>query len=181
MRRIIVLLSVAALALVACGDDDTSIVSDDTSTTVDVGDTSTTADGGDDTSTTEAETTTTTEPRPDYTGGFEVDYDTGNVDIAAYEPFLSEHGAPAGGPEGAALELLGDIDSDANVSSIAADGGRTLVTVEFEDLGDDSVAAERYEIVFVGDGDEIFIESGSWASRCHEGRGHQDYQVALCI
>lgn len=175
MRRMIVLLSVLVLALVACGDDDTSIVSDGTSTTTTEG----TDTSGDETTTTE--TTPTTSPRPAYTGGFEVDHETGNVTIDAYGEFLAEHGLPEGGVEAAALELLADIDAEASVSQIAADGGRTLVTVEYADLGDDSVAAERYEIVFVGDGDDVFVESGSWASRCHEGRGHQDFQVAHCL
>lgn len=186
MRRMIALLSVLILALVACGDDDTTLVSDDTGTTLD--ESSTTDDndsdddnGNDDTTTTEAETTTTTEPRPAYTGGFEVDYETGNVTIDTYAAFLEEHGAPEGGAEAAAVELLSDIDAEPSVSSLAADGGRTLVTVEYDDLADDSVAAERYEIVFVGDGDDMFIESGSWASRCQEGRGHQDYAVDLCL
>lgn len=183
MRRMMVLLTALALLIAACGDDDGTVVAGDSSTTSSA---DTSGTDQDETTTTEAETTTTTEPRAAYTDGFEVDHETGNVNIDAYAAFLGEHGAPEGGAEEAALELLtgGDSSPDVTpqVSSIAADGGRTVVTVEFEDLGDDSVAAERYEIVFVGgDGEDLIIESGSWASRCQEGRGHQDYEVALCV
>jgi hypothetical protein len=175
--RPIVLVFAMLLAVAACGDDDTSIIASD--------DTSTTEAPADDPTTTSTDTTTTTTepPRAAYTAGFEVDYDTGNVDISAYDAFLAEHGAPPGGAEGAALEFLGEVYGEVApaVSSIPADGGRIVVTVEYTDLPDDSVEAERFEIVFVGDTDDLFVESGSWASRCQAGRGHQDFQVALCV
>jgi hypothetical protein len=189
MRRLLVPLAVLALLLAACGDDDTTTVTDTTTTTTsepaapvgedpDDGDD---LDEGDDAIDPDAD-------RPEYTGAFEVDYDTGEVDVAEYAAFLAEHGAPSGGPEAAALEMLGatyaesiEMGTELDVSSEAADGGRTVVTVTYENLPDDSVAAERYELVFVGDGGDTFLESGSWASRCQPGRGHQEFSLGLCL
>lgn len=189
IRRLTVLFGVLGLLVAACGDDDTDVAVDDPTTTE--------APESDETTTTEApdpdETTTTEAPapdadRPDYTGGFEVDYDSGDVDVSSYAEFLAEHGAPSTGPEGAALEMLGDryaesldMGTDEQVESTLADGGRTVVTVIYDGLPDDSVAAERYELVFIGEGDEMIIESGSWASRCQPDRGHQDWAIGTCL
>lgn len=191
MRRLIAILGILVLSLAACGnDDDPSIIdSGDTSSTAgdDIDDTDPGDDtddtGSDDTDSDDDTTTTTTEPeRVAYEGGYEVDTSTGIVDISAYEAFLAEHGSPPGGPQAAAVEMIGpSYEIEPGVSSMLADGGRTVVTLEFTDLADDSVEAERYEVVFVGDEDDLIIESASWASRCQEGRGHQEYQAALCL
>ena len=188
-RRLIVLFGVLGLLVAACGDDDTEVAVEDPPPTE-------AADLDDEPGDEPAEdptTTTTTEPdpdvdRPDYTDGYEVDYESGDVDISAYGEFLAEHGAPAAGAEAAALELLGDsyaesldMGTEERVSSVLADGGRTVVTVIYDGLPDDSVAAERYELVFIGEGDEMIIESGSWASRCQPDRGHQDWDTGLCL
>lgn len=171
MRRLLTVLAALALLLAACGDDDGAVtVGDEPATS-----TSTTA------STT---TTTTTEPepeRPAYTGGYELDPETGEVDVSAYQAFLAEHGAPEGGAEAAALELLGGaFEVGPTVTSEPADGGRTVVVVLAEGLADDSVEAERFELVFVADGDALILESGSWASRCQPGRGHDDFATGRC-
>ena len=198
MRRrvlsVLSVLSVPLLLLAGCGDDDdTAVGVDDTITTeapesqpgdepddTELGDDS---DQGDDRVDPDAD-------RARYTGGYTVDFDTGIVDVSAYAAFLAEHGPPSTGAEGAALELLdnpyveepdGEGQPDPDVSSIPADGGRTVVTVVYEGLMDDSVAAERFELVFVGEADQMRLESGSWASRCQQGRGHQDFSIGFCV
>ena len=180
MRRSIALLAVLTLSLVACGDDEPTIVADDTTTT---------ADEVEDTTTTEADETTTTStapPRVEFTGTYDFDPETGEVDISEYVAYLAEYGPPEGGPEDAALEFLGDPYANeesvtTDVTAEPADGGRTVVIVTYEGLPDDSVAAVRFELVFVGDADDMIFESGSWASRCQEGRGHQEFSTGLCV
>jgi hypothetical protein len=184
MRRLLALLGALALLLTACGDDDAAIgVGDDPTTTTtsepapigedpDDGD----LDEGDDAIDPDAD-------RPSYTGGFDFDPETGEVDVAAYQAFLAEHGGPAAGPEAAAVEMLAGAYSEVEpqISSEPADGGRTVVTVLYQDLPDDSVEAHRFELVFIGDGDELILESGSWAGRCQPGRGHQEFSTGLCV
>ena len=168
-RRLIALLGVLALTFTACGnDDETDVAVEDATTTTEEVDVD--AD------------------RPDYLGGYDVDFETGAVDIAAYAAFLDEHGGPADGPEAAALELLGDtyaesldMGTEEQVSSVMADGGRTVVTVIYDGLPDDSVTAVRYEFVFIGGGADLIVESASWASRCQPNRGHQDWDTGLCL
>jgi hypothetical protein len=183
-RRLMALLAVAALGLAACGDDDTDVAVDDPTTTT----TEPAADPDDDGTDAGDGVVDPDADRPDYTGGYTVDYDTGEVDVSAYADFLAEHGAPAAGLEAAGRELIEpshqeslSMGADLEVSSAPADGGRTVVTVVVDGLPDDSIAAERFELVFVGDGDDVLIESGSWAQRCWPGRGHQDWDVELCL
>ncbi len=179
MRRVWVLLAVVGLVLVGCGNDDTEVSSDPPEET----------SPGDDTTETEpADTgaTETTEPeieRPTFAGSHDVDHETGNVDVSEYASFLAEHGPPAGGgPVEASLEMLSSMGDETppQVSESAAEGGRSVVTVTFDNLLDDSVAAIRYELVFVSDGG-LILESGSWASRCQPNRGHQEFDTGLCI
>ncbi|MGY6500342.1 MAG: hypothetical protein ACXIVQ_05505 [Acidimicrobiales bacterium] len=194
MHRSFVALAMAlVLVLAACGDDDVDAASDEpaeeTTTTTAV------VDGEvDDTDEPEPTTTSTTtapvDDRPAFEGGYEVDYETGEVDVSAYAAFLAEHGGPSGGAYDAALEMLADQYSEEEgdeaqdppaISSFLADGGREVVSVTFDGLLDDSVAAVRFELVFIGDGEDLIIESASWASRCQPGRGHQEFSTGLCV
>ena len=59
--------------------------------------------------------------------------------------------------------------------------GETSVTVLLTRLGDDSVAARRYRIVFaVGDDGLVRLVSGEWSQRCHPGRGHRRFAPRSC-
>lgn len=189
-RRLIALLAVTALGLAACGDDDADadVAVDDPTTTT----TTTEADvAGDPDEDGTEDGDGVVDPdidRPDYTGGFTVTHETGEVDVSAYADFVAEHGAPAAGLEAAGREMIEpsyeeslDMGADLDVSSAPADGGRTVVTVVVDGLPDDSIAAERFELVFIGGGDDVVLESGSWAQRCQPGRGHQDWDVELCV
>ena len=55
-----------------------------------------------------------------------------------------------------------------------------LVTVALG-LDDDSVRVRQFELVFRRDGDLVQLVSGTWAIRCHEGRGHQELSLEPCI
>jgi hypothetical protein len=184
-RRLLVLAGTLALLLVACGDDDgTTIAADTTMTTETPADDPDDRVNGDDIDEGDDAVDPAVE-RPDWDGELSVDTDTGEVDIVAYAAFLADHGPPTGGgTEEAALELVdiyGDEYQARTVESLPADGGRTIVTVTFEGLMDDSVAAVRYELVFIGDSDDLILESGQWSNRCQPGRGHQEFDVALCV
>jgi len=49
-------------------------------------------------------------------------------------------------------------------------------------LLDDSVRSLRYRLELSRREDGTWtIESASWAQRCHEGRGHQDFSPELCL
>jgi hypothetical protein len=55
-------------------------------------------------------------------------------------------------------------------------------TLTLEGLFDDSVRAQRYELELSARDDGTWeIESATWAQRCHEGRGHQDFSSAPCL
>jgi hypothetical protein len=182
LRRFVVLLAAVTLILTACGDDDAEVdVGDEPTTTTSeapapIGEDPDDLDEGDDAIDPDAD-------RPAYTDGFEFDPETGEVDVTAYQAFLGEHGGPSGGPEAAAIEMLEGAytEVEPQVSSETADGGRTVVTVLYENLPDDSVEAHRFELVFIGDVDGLILESGSWAGRCQPGRGHQEFSTGLCI
>jgi hypothetical protein len=185
MRRTLALIAALFLVLAACGDDDGEVGTGDEPTTTttseppppigedpDEGD----MDEGDDAIDPDAD-------RPAYTDGVDFDPETGEVDVTAYQAFLAEHGGPSTGADTAAIEMLGPsyTEADLEMTTEPADGGRTVVIVVFDNLRDDSVAAHRFELVFVGDGDDLILESGSWASRCQPGRGHQEFSTGLCV
>lgn len=189
--RLLTLVGVVALAAAACGDDSTTITAEDpgsTSATVASTTTSTTTSspGGDPAGDGDEgdEGAAPVDARPDYEGGYDLDPESGEVDVTEYADFLADHGPPTGGgPVDAALELLGDAygEVEPDVSSRPADGGRTIVAVELGPLQDDSVSAVRFELVFIGgEAGDLVLESASWASRCQPDRGHQEFSTGLC-
>ena len=61
-------------------------------------------------------------------------------------------------------------------------GDSATATLLVDGLGDDSVRARRYELTFTRRADGTWrIESATWAQRCHEGRGHQDFSAEPCL
>ena len=61
-------------------------------------------------------------------------------------------------------------------------GDSATATLTLEGLMDDSVRAQRYELDLSRRADGTWkVESASWAQRCHEGRGHQDFSPELCL
>jgi hypothetical protein len=55
------------------------------------------------------------------------------------------------------------------------------VTVTLEGLLDDSIAAERFELALVRDGEVWKLDSATWAQRCAPGRGHEDFSTQPCV
>ena len=56
------------------------------------------------------------------------------------------------------------------------------VVLTLAGLLDDSVRAQRYKLELSRRDDGTWkIESASWAQRCQEGRGHQDFSPELCV
>jgi hypothetical protein len=61
-------------------------------------------------------------------------------------------------------------------------GDSATATLTLEGLMDDSVRAQRYELDLGRRDDGTWkVESASWAQRCHEGRGHQDFSPEPCL
>jgi hypothetical protein len=69
------------------------------------------------------------------------------------------------------------VDADAGPES----SGPATVTVTLDGLQDDSVAAERYVLKLSREGETWKLESGTWAQRCQQGRGHQAFTPEPCI
>lgn len=69
----------------------------------------------------------------------------------------------------------------------SAGSGETDVTITFESLEDDSVAATRYRFTFVDEGfvggtaGEHRLLHGLREFRCQPGRGHTDWGTDLCV
>lgn len=110
----------------------------------------------------------------------EVDVDTGTItfgampDLAAdwqYDPvaFADVLAGPV------AVNEVRTIDAEQRSES------EWLVTVVTSNFFDDSVFAVRWELTLSRDDAGRFsFESGTWANACQPGRGHQDFDDALC-
>jgi hypothetical protein len=55
------------------------------------------------------------------------------------------------------------------------------VTVTLEGLLDDSIAAERFQLGLVRDGEAWKLDTAAWAQRCAPGRGHEDFSAEPCV
>jgi len=61
-------------------------------------------------------------------------------------------------------------------------GDSASASLLIDGLGDDSVRARSYELTFTRRPDGTWrIDSATWAQRCHEGRGHQEFSTAPCL
>lgn len=69
------------------------------------------------------------------------------------------------------------VDADAGPEG----GGPATVTVTLVGLLDDSVAARRYVLQLRRDGETWTLDSATWAQRCQQGRGHQDFTPEPCL
>ena len=97
-------------------------------------------------------------------------------------------------PPAAALAIVGfDPRGDDPMEPVVIDrapsagSGEVDLTLTFEHVGDDSVAATRYRFTFV---DEAFVDgtpgvfrllTGVREFRCHQGRGQTDWGPQLCL
>jgi hypothetical protein len=63
----------------------------------------------------------------------------------------------------------------------SSSGDTASASLLIDGLGDDSVRARSYELTFTRRPDGTWrIDSATWAQRCHEGRGHQDFSPEPC-
>ena len=77
---------------------------------------------------------------------------------------------------------LREQESGSRSFNSTSSGDSATATLLVDGLGDDSVRARRYELTFTRRADGTWrIESATWAQRCHEGRGHQDFSPEPCL
>ena len=77
---------------------------------------------------------------------------------------------------------LGEQESGSRSFQGSSSGDTGSVSLLIDGLGDDSVRARRYELALTRREDGTWrIDSASWAQRCHEGRGHQDFSPEPCV
>jgi len=91
----------------------------------------------------------------------------------------------AGAPDTAAAELLGlngPFDGRPKIYLLhESEQDTAVVTATITNIGDDSVDAERYRVVFTHDRDGRYrFDSGKRTVRCRAGRGHGDFDVSTC-
>jgi hypothetical protein len=90
-------------------------------------------------------------------------------------------GATAG-PQRPVLGLNGPFDGRPEIYMLqGTEQDKAVVTATITNLGDDSVDAERYRVVFtLGRGSRYLFASGERTLKCQSGRGHQDFDVTTC-
>ena len=175
--------AVALLALVlvsgCAGDDETATetVTVTTATTVTVTETVTETASGTGTTTTAPPGTWTGLPQPLPAGG-ELPVDAFNAYAESVdEPWERDVRRTVD-------EYVGFEQGDAaNVAyQSASNGPSTNATLTLDGLFDDSVRSLRYDLVLSRRQDGTWqIDSASWAQRCQEGRGHQNFSSELCL
>ncbi|MER7007308.1 hypothetical protein ABT297_30295 [Dactylosporangium sp. NPDC000555] len=116
----------------------------------------------------------------------QVDHDSGTLAAPGFNA-LVDSAAPgwASAPDTTAAELLAlnnGFDGPVEVYlHQETDKGEAVVTVTLTRLGDDSVKAMRYRVVFDrGDDGRYRFVSGKRTTRCQSGRGHQTFETSLC-
>jgi hypothetical protein len=71
----------------------------------------------------------------------------------------------------------GDLATKEVIESSTREG----VLVTLTGIGDDSIAAERYDVVLVRGSLGWRLQSAEWTQRCQPRRGHQDFTTELCV
>ena len=67
-------------------------------------------------------------------------------------------------------------------STVRGEGASATATMTFDGLFDDSVRTQRYDFELARRADGTWeVASASWAQRCRQGRGHQDFRPARCV
>ncbi len=121
-----------------------------------------------------------------WSGKLTIDRATGKISAPGFND-LVDRSSPswAGAPDTAAAELLGfngPFDGRPEIYMLQrTEHDKTVVTATITNLGDDSVAAMRYRVVFTGGRDGPYrFSSGERTFKCQSGRGHQDFDVSTC-
>jgi hypothetical protein len=121
-----------------------------------------------------------------WSGKVTIDRATGEISAPGFND-LVDRSSPswATAPDTAAAELLGlngPFDGRPEIYLLQkAEQDRTIVTATITRLGDDSVDAERYRVVFTRGPDSRYrFASGERTFKCRSGRGHRDFDVGQC-
>ncbi len=119
-------------------------------------------------------------------GRITTDPATGAISAPGFNDLI-DRSAPgwAGAPDTAVAELLGlngSFDGRPEIYLLReAEHDKTVVTVTITRIGDDSVDAQRYRVVFtLGQDGRYRFASGKATVRCRNGRGHGDFDVSAC-
>jgi hypothetical protein len=121
-----------------------------------------------------------------WSGKIEVDRATGAMAAAGFDELIDRSSPSwAGAPDTAAAELLGlngPFDGRPKIYLLSEpERDNAVVTATLTGLGDDSVGAERYRVVFTrGQDGRYRFGSGKRTFKCQSGRGHQDFSVGVC-
>jgi hypothetical protein len=121
-----------------------------------------------------------------WTDKITVDKETGALSAPGFNEVV-DTAAPgwAKSLDTAAAELLGlnrGFDGPVEVYLLQeTDKDKPIATFTLTTLGDDSVQAMRYRVVFdrADNGLHRFV-SGALTTKCQSGRGHQDFDTSLC-
>ena len=76
----------------------------------------------------------------------------------------------------------GDATRTSFESTSRDEGATATATLVLDGLLDDSVRARRYDFELRRRGDRTWeLIAATWAQRCRQGRGHQDFSPELCL
>jgi hypothetical protein len=121
-------------------------------------------------------------PGERWSGQVTADRATGRLSAPGFNDLI-DRASPgwAAAPDTAAAELLGlngPFDGEPEIHLLQENA---VVTATLTHLGDDSVNAERYRVVFTPGSDRRYrFASGEKTVKCQSGRGHQDFDVGTC-
>jgi hypothetical protein len=177
----------AAVAVAANSDDRGTVATPDTSvatTALDSTTTSSTSAPTTTTPTTSAPTTTS----PITTPVLEPEWDAlpahssaGVIAIDAYNAYLDAHPERAMDQMAVALKFVAPAFGPAGHLETSALSNNAIAVVH-SGLPDDSISAERWELVLETRPDGSWrLTSARWSQQCQSGRGHQDFTVELCV
>ena len=123
-----------------------------------------------------------------WSGNAEADPTSGEVDAAAFNRYLEDAGPPVSTSPCDAARVFLHLDRPQEEGETVdlrvepEDAPEATVTVTFDNLADDSVAAVRWTLQFEpAEDDSIRLARGRVGQRCQPGRGHQDFSPELCI
>jgi hypothetical protein len=125
-------------------------------------------------------------PGERWSGKVTADRATGKLSAPGFNDLVDRTSPSwAGAPDTAAAELLGlngPFDGRPEIYVLQeTEQDDTVVTATLTHLGDDSVDAERYRVVFSPSRDSRYrFASGEKTVKCQSGRGHQDFDIGTC-
>jgi hypothetical protein len=121
-----------------------------------------------------------------WSGKITIDRATGKISAPGFNDLI-DRASPswARAPDTTAAELLGlngPFDGRPEIYMLqGTEQDKAVVTATITNLGDDSVDAERYHVVFTRGGDGRYrFASGERTFKCQSARGHQDFDVSTC-